>query len=291
MTERYFEKFPLVNYSNNSVVDITRRVVLLEKVSSNPYVFYPYEISDNERADQFSYRYFEDPYQSWILYLTNKIVDPYYEWYLTQEELNEFIEKKYGSYYDAQQKIKFYKNNWYGVENISLSAYNALSSDMKKYWEPSYGVGTNILSYSRKQVDWSTTTNKIISYGVSNTSFIKDEICDIVFDSTYSGKGQVISTSNAAVYIQHVSGYYYTSPSVSITGSSYIYGNESQTNTIFTSVTAVANNISEEEINYWTPVTYYDYENDKNEYNKSIRIIDKSLSQVASDNLKDLLKE
>ena len=82
MADRYFDKFPLVYYSNNFVVDITRRVALLESVSTNPYAFYPYDIEDNERADQFCSRYYDDAYKSWVIYLGNKIADPYYEWYL-----------------------------------------------------------------------------------------------------------------------------------------------------------------------------------------------------------------
>jgi hypothetical protein len=61
-------------------------------------------------------------------------------------------------------------------------------------------------------------------------------------------------------------------------------------NTVFTAVTAVSNNISEGELVYWTPVTYYDYEYSKNEYNKSIRVLDSKYAQQAADNLKDLLK-
>ena len=72
MAEKYFEKFPVITYSNNQVVDITKRVALLERVSSNPYVFYPYEITSNERADQLSTRYYGDAYRSWIFYISNK---------------------------------------------------------------------------------------------------------------------------------------------------------------------------------------------------------------------------
>ena len=89
--QRYFENFPKIQYSNNSVLDITKRVTILNSVSSNPYAFYPYELEVHERPDQFSGRYYQDPFQSWLLYLSNKIVDPYYEWYLSDDEFNNFI--------------------------------------------------------------------------------------------------------------------------------------------------------------------------------------------------------
>lgn len=282
MVQRYFENFPITQYSNTNIVDITKRVALLESVSKNPYAFYPYEIDVYERPDQFSYRYYQDPYQSWLVYLTNKIVDPYYEWYLSENEFIEFLEKKYGSVYDAQSKIKYYRNNWINVENISLETYNTLSNTQKDYWEPVVGSSNKIVSYSRKQIDWTINTNKIMAYAVSNTSFIKDEVVNIVYNSN-SGRGQVLSTTNTHVFVQHVSGFYDLP-------NGYIYGNESTVNTSFSnSIYCAANNISDEEQIYWSAVSYYDHENNKNEFNKTIRVLDNRYSGLAIQNIRTLL--
>lgn len=291
MPDRYFDKFPQITYANNLVVDITRRVTLLDRVSTNPYAFYPFTIESNERADQLSFRYYTDQYKSWLIYLGNNIVDPYYEWYMSEDELIEFVEKKYGSLYSAQNKIKIYRNNWENQEPISKSEFNALTPVQKKYWSPYYGAGASIINYTRKELDWYTTTNKIISYTVSNTSFVKDEICNIRLTPDYIGKGQVIATTNNEVYLQHVSGSFYPSDEVVISGSSYIYGTESNCNTVITAVSAIANNLHEEELIYWKPITYYDYEYERNEYNKTVRLIDSGQAQKAVNNLTTLLKE
>lgn len=288
--DRYFDKFPLTVYSNNTVVDITRRVTLLDKVSRDPYIFYPYDIVSDERADQFSSRYYGDSFKSWILYLSNKMNDPYYDWYLNEREFLEFIEKKYGSIYNAQQKIKFYRNNWENQENISVSGYNALSNDMKKYWEPNYAAGSSIISYSRKNIDWTTNTNKVISYTVANTSFVKDEIVNIYLDGTSLGNGQVVKTSNNQIYVQHVSGYYEESNELTI-DNGYIYGTESFVNTAVTEVNTISTNIPEDEVSYWKAYSYYDYEYEKNEFNRSIRVMDNDLSEIAVNSLTETLKE
>jgi hypothetical protein len=286
MAEKYFSKFPKITYSNNYVVDITRRVVLTNAVSTSAYAFYPYDIASDERADQFSYRYYKDQYQSWLLYITNQITDPYYGWYLTDSQFNDFVELKYGSESTAKQKVKYYKNNWENVENITVAEYNTLTDANQNYWEAVYGNGYNVSSYKRKQLDLSATTNKVISYSVSNTSFTLDERCKIVYNSSYIGYGQVAASANSKLYLQHVSGTYYTNS----TGTGYVYGTESGVNTAFTSPSAVSNNISEGELIYWTPITYYDYEYSKNEYNRSIRVLDSKYAQQAADNLKNLLK-
>ena len=291
MSNRYFDKFPIITYSNNQVVDITRRVTLLEKVSRNPYIFYPYTIENQERPDQLRNRYYGDSYKSWLIYQANKIMDPYYEWYMDNAEFFEFLEKKYESVYKAQNKIKYYRNDWENKDNISKSEYNALPTKLKKYWIPNYINGSAILDYSRKEIDWKSNTNKIISYTVSNTSFTNDEICNIVLGEGYIGKGQVISTTDTNVYLQHVYGSYYTNDTLSISASSYIYGTESNCNAAVTAVSPIANNISEEELIYWTPITYHDYEQEKNEYNKTVRLIDSTQSDKAVENVRVLLEQ
>lgn len=290
LPDKYFDKFPIISYSNNSVVDITKRVALLDRVSKNPYIFYPFDLSGQERPDQLSNRYYEDSYKSWIFYLSNKITDPYYEWYLSEEEFHEFLIKKYGSIVDAQEKIKFYRNDWENKEPISVSAYEALSENMKKYWNPNYSDGFRVLNYVRKELDWSASTNKIISYAISNSNFIVNEICNIRLQGEELGRGQVVLSTNTNLYIQHVSGTFYTSDSVMLNSNSYVYGIESKANSVITSVLAVSNNIAEDEIVYWKPITYYEYETEKNEYNKSIRIMDKDNVYTAVDNLRVLLE-
>lgn len=285
MFEKYFEKFPITNYSNTNVVDITKRSVLLNLVYDNPFAFYPYEISSNERADQLSFRYYDDPYQSWILYLSNKIVDPYYEWYLHDSEFNEYISSKYGSYENAVNKIKHYSNDWIGKENISVSYYDALTPNLKKYWNPVYGIQNIITSYERFQYDWIVNTNKIISYGVTTTSnFITDEICNITFNGG-SAKGQLLSSTNTAIYLHHVSGNYVFS------NVGYITGSESGSNVAFSSASIINANITDEEAIYWKPISYFEYETQNNEYNKTLRIIDKAYKQKLSDNLKTVMNE
>lgn len=323
MPERYFEKFPVITYSNNQVVDITKRVTLLDRVSENPYVFYPYEISSDERADQFSYRYYEDPYRSWVLYLSNKIVDPYYEWYLNNQQFTDLITKKYGSVPDAQQKIKYYRNNWEINKNeiIKSAEYNALTVAQQYYWEQ-VNLGSPSYGYKRKENNWTKDTNKIVRYSVSAdayqlSSFVNNEIINIVFDNFNTGNGQFMMSNtihvfvNTAlqtntnlnfIYLQHMRGQYETNNTAGIvvTGGSYIYGTESQVNVAISivenestndAVLVVSNNIPVDEEIYWEGVTYYDYENEKNEYNKTIRIMEKTLSEVAVDNLITLMKE
>ena len=295
MVDRYFDKFPLIRYGNSTsnavAVDITKRVVVDSVVYNNPYLFYPYDLTEYERPDQFSHRYYTDAYKSWILYLSNKIVDPYYDWYLQQNEFDELIIKKYGSYELAVNKIKFYRNDWADKGNIDVNYYDSLTATQQDYWQPIYGFNNAINGYTRKQVDWVISTNKMYSYTVNNpSSFITDEICKVVFDNNNTGNGQVVSVSGNTLILQHTSGVMVGNNTLVISNTaSYIYGTQSQTNTGFSTANLLTNNLSADEEVYWSPVTYYQFEYEKNEYNKSLRILDNRYSSVIVSNLKKLL--
>jgi len=290
MPQRYFDKFPTITYANNQVLDITERVIFADNTLTNPYVYYPYDIDFEERPDQFCYRYYGDQYYSWLLYLSNQVVDPYYDWYLTQDQFNSFIELKYGSVDIAQEKIKYYRTNWETGNTLNLSGYEALPASLMHYWTAQYDLNGNIMNFTRSNNDIIVNTNNIRAYNVSNTSFKIDEICYINFDTNNIGKGQVLFTSNTQVYLQHTSGVTLSNTSVHITGSSYIYGMESNVNTAFTTAYNYADTLSNEEAVYYSPVTYYEYENEKNESNKSIQVLDQPYASKVANILKNLLK-
>lgn len=293
MTERYFDKFQTIQYSNNVVKNITQRATFVTSVYNNPLFYYPYDIADGERPDMIADRYYKDQYQSWQLYLANKVVDPYYDWYVDQTTFDKFIVKKYGSLANAVTKIKYYRNNWYADTSpaISTQQYSTLDPSLQKFYAPvpiNDTIVANPKQYVRKQEDWKIQTNAIARYTVVNgSSFIHDEICDIKFSSLQSGVGQVTFANTTTVILQNLSGVVTTG---TIDGSSVLTGRESNTETVFTNAQSVANNIPASETAYWSPVTYYEHEQEINEQNKSILVLKSQYAPTVTKQLKDLLK-
>jgi len=292
MSEKYFEKFKLIQYSNTVAIDITQRVKVLSNAYNNPNLYYLDNIRPYERADNLAFNYYDDQYMSWILYLTNGIIDPYYDWNLDQDTFKNFIVKKYGTLENAVSKIKYYRNNWYNnQQQISVSSYNNLNDNLKQYYEPVYLdelKSSTVYSYKRRRIDWKHNTNAVSKYNIANGSmFTTDEIVNVVFDTNNLGQGQIKFSNASVVILQHLSG---ITTSGAITANSYLYGTESKTNTAFTTATSIANNISAIESSYWSPVTYYEHENEINVNNMSIKILEKSYSTRISKELKRLLK-
>ena len=315
MAETYFSKFNQISYANNLVVDITERVVVANNVDKNPYLFYPLDITNGVRPDNIAYNLYSDPYTSWIIYLTNNIVDPYYEWYLSDKELNDFIVKKYGSFEKAMQKVMYYTTNSLNYDNISEAAFNALTDAQKTYWSPNIDAYNRITDYSRKVDNWKATTNKVVSIQLNNTSnvsFVPDEIVilnytlisisptplildfsraniDFVFAN---GQAQVVSQPNSnTLILQHAFGDV-TPPNNGnfiIDSSSYLYGKESNANVEIVNCSLLNDNLPDDIYAYWEPVYYYDHEVERNEGNKTIKMLKAEYSTQFITNTRTLL--
>lgn len=291
MAEKYFEKFPIISYSNTAVRNITARAVVLTAVYSSPLLYYPYDIQQGERPDNIADRYYKDEYQGWILYLTNKVVDPYYDWYLDEATFKDFVVKKYGSYVNAVSKVIYYRSNWYSFPDpISQAQYDAVDDSAKKFFEPIYAdvyYSTTPQGYKRRQIDFKKSTNQIVRYNCNGASFSSDEIIDVFRNTVKLGSGQVCGKSNTALTIQHTSGVV-TDDTGAFTFT--VRGRESSANQVYTDATLVINNIPTAEINFWEPVYLYDYENEINERNKSIQVLKSDYSGQISKELRDLLR-
>lgn len=288
MVEKYFDKFQVIDYANTAAVNITERSIVLNSVQKNPYLFYPYDITNGIRPDQISDTYYKDQYMTWLIYLSNNIIDPYYQWYLGDDEFNEYLKTKYNliSTDILKQKVAYFRNNWYAGSSISVAAFNALTVPEQKYWQPVYNNSNYPTSYERDQKDWIISTNQVVQYTINaNNVFISNEIVDVYLDGEYSGGGQLAFSNSSVITIQHTSG---TTYSNTVTG--YLYGNESQSNVEFTTSVLVQQNISDTEAVYYDRVYIYDMESERNEQNKTIRILSSNYSTQAAKELKNLLK-
>jgi hypothetical protein len=290
MADTYFSAFNVINYANTYAVDLNERTVVLKNAIKNPYLFYPFDITNDVRPDQIAFQAYGDPYTSWAIYMTNDIVDPYYEWYLNDYEFTQFIKDKYGTLEKASTKVAYYGNNWYSDEPITTSAYNALTGVQRGYWDPVYGVGSQIIEYTRKKDDLKYSTNFIMAIGYTgNASFTKDEVINISIDNTSSGRAQFITANSTHCLVQHIYGDAFPHDDIVITANSYMTGTESNANVSYTSCTFVANNIPEELASYYSPVYYIDVETDKNEGNRTIRLLQPNYYPDFYKNFQDLM--
>ena len=279
MAERFFEKFPLITYSNTICRDLTKRIVIDSEVKSNIDLYYPLEINAGFRSDALADAYYDDEELDWLIYLMNDIVDPYYEWYISEIDFHDFVQVKYGSVANAQEQILEYRNNWYADSNqISVEAYeDYIDYSWRKYYEPLWSVTSKIYAYRRKQEDWTVNTNRILEYEIelsnSEVSFANSEIVDIYYQGEIVGGGTTIASNSTILYVHHVSG----NTSSNTTHAKTIVGETSGANATTANVTATSENFTVSESRFWSAVSYYDRELERYESRKHVEVINADL--------------
>ena len=105
MNDTYFTKFPIISYANTNVRNITERVKILHNKLINNDSFYPIQIGPDDRSDIVANGLYGDALRDWLLYLNNNIVDPYFGWYMNDDQFAAYIIDKYGSVTVAQQQV------------------------------------------------------------------------------------------------------------------------------------------------------------------------------------------
>lgn len=277
----FFNYFPALFYSNTAATNIIAKVRFEESVAKNLAVFYPYTIVEGERPDQIAQRYYDDPTYDWVIYLSNNITDPYHEWPMSQQILDEYIATKYGSVANAQAQIAYYKVNYENDDSvISSAAYDALAASQKQYWAPIIGqLANNVLNYERKVLFDVVETNQIVSLTGSFGSFEENEM----LKQSSTVRGTVSFANSTNIVIKHVSGTW-------TSGQPVYYGLSSAVaNANITSVETIYQSISSEELSYWTPVYQYDVEYEKNEQNKHIKLLSNIYLDKIETDMKELL--
>jgi hypothetical protein len=287
--DNYFKHYPLVLYGNTSSntvsVNLLSKIAFRKNLQANYEVFHPYTIQEGDRPDTIAYLYYGDPGYDWLVYYSNNVLDPYFDWYLDSNTFRSYIVDKYGSVADSQKKIKFFRSNYREDDSlIPAGAYTMLSEKQKRFWSPVLNLSGTPYNYDRKKEDVTFETNQVKNLSISivgNTSFTQDEY---VFQQsgglTVASATLGFSNSSTAV-ISRVIGNWSTSLNIK--------GSSSGSNAVVSAINTISTSIGTDIQNYFSAVSYYDYENEINEERKNIKLIDAAYAQSIEKEFKQLL--
>lgn len=122
MSSHYFKNLPLTSYnfkddpnSRTLVVDIFRQVRADMRIDdANAYTFY--EIQENERPDQVSWKFYDTPEYFWTFFLINDhLWEGLNAWPMEYNQLQEYISEKY-----TKTFITSYLNSGFSGDNHLL---------------------------------------------------------------------------------------------------------------------------------------------------------------------------
>jgi hypothetical protein len=143
----YFNQFPELEYLtgiNNAgigtftkTVNLFRTANLKETVFKYATFYYDYVIQNGEKPEDVARKEYDNDGLYWLVLQINNIVDPYQQWPLSDEDLDNYILNKYGSW-AAAESISHYETletkNTAG--DVVLPAGLRVASDYIFYYHP-----------------------------------------------------------------------------------------------------------------------------------------------------------
>ena len=269
---------------------------MVSNLVSNTALLSAYTMNQSMRSDQFATAAYSDPYLEWLVFLANQQIDGF-DWYMDQNQFYTYLNNKYGDWVLTQQTTSYWINNWYNGDGLTVSAFNALDPSLVKYYEPTFDANHNVLNYTRRQVDWTISTNHLVQFAFANTvtfpTFTNNEVVTVTWTSNNTANGQVCYQSNSqnVLNIQHVSGDYNYANTINA-ATFAIVGSQSNAHLTISNSNQVSTTIYDtvgtlEDI-YYDPVTVFDDENMKNENRKYITYLPNAYVTLAMSQLKTI---
>lgn len=291
MPSKYFSKLPVISYAGQVTRDLTISARVPDAINQNAMAFYPYQLNQGERPDTIANGYYNDVYMTWLVYLANKVVDPYYDWHMSDQAFIDYVTDKYGSIEWAQRKVEFYRINWYDDDSrLSLLQYSALPSTAKKYWSPVNDAVGYPMYYTRKELYWQVNTNRtyVLQVDASNiNNLVAGDLVAVSVGGVTIGSAEVTYADPFIVTLKNV---FITQDITSTLTTLTTDLDAAPRSTNFSSSSEVSVNgtpvgIPDLELSYWAPVTAWDVEVERNTKNSSIVLIDNNLATTADEAL------
>jgi hypothetical protein len=138
MTTKFFENFPRIAYTLDDsqteqvVKDIFKRVIISKEFQDNNSYFETYEILGGETPEDLSYRFYGTTDLHWLILLTNNIIDPRFEWPLSQDNLIKQTQSKYGSERDIFTTNRAVNAKGYQVETFFILLEDSTHKNPKR---------------------------------------------------------------------------------------------------------------------------------------------------------------
>lgn len=130
MATDFFEDFPRIAYTLDDgeteqiVTDIFKRVVLTDEFKNNSSFFETYEVLGGETPEEVSHRFYGTTKLHWLILLINDIVDPRFEWPVSDDDLRKVVSGKYGG-----DSSIFTTNRALNRNNKQIETYFLLTED------------------------------------------------------------------------------------------------------------------------------------------------------------------
>jgi len=108
---QYFKNHPLITYNGQQMRNLLSSAQITKEVLASTTNFLPYQIQEGDTITSVAFNYYGSVDYAWLVLFSNDATDIYSFWPKTEEQIQAFIVKEYGSM-DAGYK---YIHHYYHV--------------------------------------------------------------------------------------------------------------------------------------------------------------------------------
>ena len=91
----FFSQYPKLLYNGVVATDILARVALRTKYANKVQLYYEYDVQEGDTPEIIASKYYGDPEKGWIVMFMNEIIDPIFDFPLTQQNFTAYLDEKY----------------------------------------------------------------------------------------------------------------------------------------------------------------------------------------------------
>jgi hypothetical protein len=89
----------IVQYDNQGVgrvfTNLLNRVSIISELLKNPLIYYEYTMQEGDTPEIIAAKYYGDSYRYWIVLFANELLDPQWNWPLSNRVFEEYVTAKY----------------------------------------------------------------------------------------------------------------------------------------------------------------------------------------------------
>jgi hypothetical protein len=108
----YFDTLPkIITPDQNGypilMTNLLARASIVQELINNPMQFYEYAIQEGDTPEIVAEKYYGDPFKYWVVLFSNQILDPIWEWPMPYATFLEYINAKYATEAEVENKTPF----------------------------------------------------------------------------------------------------------------------------------------------------------------------------------------
>ena len=206
----YFKSFPRIAYSFDDgktarvCVDILTRVGLRQKVKDFSEFFSDYDVEEGERPEILADRIYGDPELHWTILVANDIHNQYYEWPLSQRDLESYMKRKHPG---SSWFLTGYEGNTYPAE-VSFTVNETVHGVSGNTYTSGSDGSISGLDFNGKAAlvhDWDKTYSRLVVTGVTDSGITASgstfAVGDLVATASISGGSTVYNVAMLGRYV------------------------------------------------------------------------------------------